>query len=141
MICMKHHARAFTVKSALKTFGFEVIQLIPSKYRNLLCSCDVNGLQISWWWTLFELITAISEMIYEFLCMKHIIFMGNANCKNLHIVKTHADEWKLSYFESSITSKIHSPTNYHVFDTCLIFKLPKMGRKIVIVALSPYFSM
>ena len=29
------------------------------KYRNLLSFCDANGLQISWQWTLFELITAI----------------------------------------------------------------------------------
>ena len=140
MICMKHHARAFTVKSALKTFGFEVIQLIPSKYRNLLCSCDVNGLQISWWWTLFELITAISEMIYEFLCMKHIIFMGNANRKNLHIVKT-SRRWMKSIIFRVFDHFENSPTNYHGFDTCLIFKLPKMWRKIVIVAWSPYFSM
>ena len=140
MICMKHHARAFTVKSALKTFGFEVIQLIPSKYRNLLCSCDVNGLQISWWWTLFELITAISEMIYEFLCMKHISFMGNANRKNLHIVKTSC-RWMKAIIFRVFDHFENSPTNYHVFDTCLIFKLPKMGRKIVIVAWSPYFSM
>ena len=140
MICMKHHARAFTVKSALKTFGFEVIQLIPSKYRNLLCSCDVNGLQISWWWTLFELITAISEMIYEFLCMKHIIFMGNANRKNLHIVKTSC-RWMKSIIFRVFDHFKNSPTNYHGFDTCLIFKLLKMWRKIVIVAWSPYFSM
>ena len=44
-------------------------------------------------------------------------------------VKTwHADEWKLSYFEFSITSRIHRQTSF-LWDL-LNCKLPKRGRKL-----------
>ena len=51
-------------------------------------------------------------------------------------VKTwHADEWKLSYFEFSITSRIHRQTTVSLTLNC---QLPKRGRKLL--ALCLYFN-
>ena len=99
------------------------------KYQSHLCSCNANSLQISWRWTLFELMTAISEKRYEFLYIKHIIFMGNTNSKNLHIVKTSCQSMKAIIFWLSFrslckfTNKL--PCSWHLLD----LKLPKKGRK------------
>ena len=48
-------------------FPLNLAEQCSWKYWNLLCSCDTNHFQISWWWTLFELITAISEKRFKFL--------------------------------------------------------------------------
>ena len=54
------------------------------------------------------------------------------------MLKRHANEWKLSYFEFAITSPIHRQTTMS-FDTCLILAT-KNDKKIETVAWSPYFS-
>ena len=69
----------------------------------------------------------ISFFIWSIVSQTSHYFYGIKKGQICMLLKGHADEWKLSYFEFSITSQIHRPTT--VFDTCLmLLKLRKMGK-------------
>ena len=115
------------------------------KYQNLLCSCDAKGLQISWRWTLFELMTAIFReeiqvSLHEALLVKQKTCYRYFYSNEKGLKAKFADQWKLSYLEFSIISQIHRQTD-SVSLTLAWLQTTKNGKKIETVTRRPYLNM
>ena len=80
----------------------------------------------------------ISFFIWSIVSQTRHYFYGIKKGKICILLKRHADEWKLSYFEFSITSQIQRPTTifWHLLD---VMKATKNG-KTETVAWTPHFN-
>ena len=94
------------------------------KYRNLLCSFDANHLQISWRWTLFELIRLFQRRDSSFFSIL-ILWEWKRLQSEICICQNVTCRWLKAIICRVFDHFANSPTNYRFFDTYLIASYQK----------------
>ena len=120
-------------KTSQKTNPVAKVKLLRNKANSFSLEKSKSKVPVCQYVHICAYIRAYTSLCFAFLALlvkQDIIFMGmkKASKWNLHIIKRHADQWELSYFEFLITLQIHRQPAISL--TLPWSKLRKMGRKL-----------
>ena len=102
-------------KTSQKTNPVAEVKLLRNKANSFSLEKSKSKVPVCQYVHICAYIRTYTSLCFAFLALlvkQDIIFMGmkKASKWNLHIIKRHADQWELSYFEFLITLQIHRQT-------------------------------